>query len=441
MIKRFYVFFLAACLLLTGFFVVPEMKVHAQTDPFEIFVNSPMDMDDPFLPDGICDVDPGQEVRCTLRAAISTANAYSGDSDLVYIHLPPGVYVLNLPAPATDSNAGGDLDFDNLEKAILLEGDPDFFPVIQANGLDRVITNYNSIIGLELRYLTLTGGLINNESSVRTGGGILNFGRLTLDSVVVENNQVICLPSASDCDPMIGGGIANYESLKIYNSTIRNNVASRGGGIFNIGGSDNLEISNTTIHGNHANTGAAITSYAPLQIVNSTISGNLGQAGVGGIDNHNMLTLANVTLAENLSMAGAVNLSNYHTVLMRNSIISSSQGRQNCACLNMVTSQGYNLSSDALPGLTPVLHDQVNVNPLLSSLGDHGDLMPGLLMLTHALTIGSPAVDAANPAGCLNIQGYALTYDQRGQPRPLHGCDIGAFELTKYGVYLPLIRR
>lgn len=441
MFKRIVSIVLAGILAAAGLGIAPEILVQAQTDPFEIFVNSTMDLDDPFLPDGICDVDPGPEVRCTLRAAISTANAYFGESDLIYIHLPPGVYVLNLPAPAPDSNAGGDLDFDNLEKAILLEGDPATFPVIHANGLDRVITNYSSISGLELRYLTLSGGVVNNESSVPTGGGILNFGTLTLDSVTVENNQVLCLPSAPDCDPMIGGGIANYETLKIYNSAIRNNVASRGGGIFNIGGSDALEISNTTIHGNLANTGAAITSYGPLQIVNSTISGNLGQAGVGGIDNHNMLSLANVTLAENLSPGGAVNLSNYHTVLMRNSIISNSQGRQNCACTNMVTSQGYNLASDALPGLTPALHDQVNVNPLLSPLGDHGGLVPGMLTLTHALTIGSPAVDAANPAGCMNFQGYALSYDQRGQPRPLHGCDIGAFELTEFAVFLPLIRR
>ena len=53
-----------------------------------------------------------------------------------------------------------------------------------------------------------------------------------------------------------------------------------------------------------------------------------------------------------------------------------------------------------------------------------------------ALQIGSPALDAGNPAGCRDFVGKLLTTDQRGQPRPggteTTGCDMGAYESQTY---------
>ncbi|HKX13302.1 MAG TPA: DUF11 domain-containing protein, partial [bacterium] len=41
----------------------------------------------------------------------------------------------------------------------------------------------------------------------------------------------------------------------------------------------------------------------------------------------------------------------------------------------------------------------------------------------------SPAIDAGDPAGCIDQDGDPLTTDQRGAPRPFGDrCDIGAFE-------------
>jgi hypothetical protein len=55
---------------------------------------------------------------------------------------------------------------------------------------------------------------------------------------------------------------------------------------------------------------------------------------------------------------------------------------------------------------------------------------------THALLVGSPAIDGGNPSGCRDQFGALLTTDQRGFPRPVDGnndglarCDIGAYEL------------
>jgi hypothetical protein len=49
--------------------------------------------------------------------------------------------------------------------------------------------------------------------------------------------------------------------------------------------------------------------------------------------------------------------------------------------------------------------------------------------MAYTLLDDSPAIDAADPAGCYDVDGSFLTHDQIGRPRPyLNGSDIGAFE-------------
>jgi len=423
--------------------LISTAPVQAQTDPFEIYVTDFRDLDDIDYADEICDSDPVDHDQCTLRAAISTANAYNGESDLVYIHLPAGTFTLTLPKQSEDTNSGGDLDIDNPAKSILLEGDSSNYPIINGNKLDRVLTNFNSAYSLELRYLIITGGALDSKDGGLTGGGILNFGDLTLNGIVVKDNQVVCSNPAHNCDNMIGGGIINYDKLYITDSTIQGNYAWRGGGLFNVGGDHVSDIFNTTFKDNRAMSGGAITNYSFLHIVNSTVSGNIGESGVGGIDNNGVIELASVTIADNNAPAGAVNLSSDSSSVMRNTIISSSLGKRNCSFITQPLSLGFNLSSDGTCGFDPLLSDQINTDPRLSPLGNWGGFSSGQVTWTHGLLVGSPAINAGNPAGCSNIfsGGVPLTYDQRGQPRYPGRCDIGAFEGSLTQVFLPLIRR
>ena len=81
-----------------------------------------------------------------------------------------------------------------------------------------------------------------------------------------------------------------------------------------------------------------------------------------------------------------------------------------------------------------------NTNPLLGPLANNGGPTQ-----TFALLPGSPAIDAGNDAVCMAAVGApdygAGGFDQRGVTRP-HGshCDIGAFELDKFPIFLPLVK-
>jgi hypothetical protein len=91
-----------------------------------------------------------------------------------------------------------------------------------------------------------------------------------------------------------------------------------------------------------------------------------------------------------------------------------------------VTSGGHNIDSDGSCGLTDPT-DLPNTDPMLGPLQDNGGWTQ-----THALQLGSPAIDAIAPGAC------SVTRDQRGVWRPADGdggggvlCDIGAYEVTK----------
>jgi hypothetical protein len=74
-----------------------------------------------------------------------------------------------------------------------------------------------------------------------------------------------------------------------------------------------------------------------------------------------------------------------------------------------------------------VLPSDRRANPLLGPLGDNGGPTQ-----THALIVGSPAIDAGDDAACTGPPVSGI--DQRARLRPMGlGCDMGAYEASGGG--------
>jgi hypothetical protein len=155
----------------------------------------------------------------------------------------------------------------------------------------------------------------------------------------------------------------------------------------------------------------------------STVSGNSATRG-GGILNTGDLTVFSSTIAANTASDG-FGLGLYHVhdrVTLDNTIIAN-EGGEDCRNSIGVTSLGHNLDSDDTCGFVDST-DIPMTDPLLAPLGNNGGPTQ-----THALTPGSPAIDAGNCPGETGDQrGFPRPVDVDGIPNSADGCDIGAFE-------------
>ncbi len=236
----------------------------------------------------------------------------------------------------------------------------------------------------------ITGSTISDNYAVPDGGGIYHwFGTLTLIQSTVSDNRA-----------MRGAGIFNQDyggsstRLVLINSTVSTNVATiDGGGIYNDKG--NIYLYNATVAANQAD-------------------GDKDGRGAGG-------GLYNQT--------GGVRLQNS---LLANNVRPDSGSGTPDDCFGDVYSEGYNLM-ESVSGCNITGDPTGNIigqDPQLGPLQDNGGQT-----WTHAIPLGSPAVEAAHPNGCRDAQGQLLEKEQRGFSRHLDGdgdkeerCDIGAYE-------------
>jgi hypothetical protein len=284
------------------------------------------------------------------------------------------------------------------------------------------------------------GGILNGDGATLTitnctvsgntaggiqgqGGGIFNAATLTIiDSTVGGNTAGSAGGVSGD-----GGGIFNRGSVTIVNNTVSGNMAisksGSGGGIFNDG---TATIVNSTVSGNTASKGGGIDNAGAattVTITNSTFSGNAVLAYGGACFNQGTLQIANSTLSDNSANVGGGILTQ-GTLLIGNTILKRGDSGENIHSFGelIVTSMGYNLSSDDAAGSLTGPGDQINTDPLLGPLQDNGGPT-----FTHALLPGSPAIDTGDP----NFTPPPF-FDQRGPGfnRVVNGrIDKGSFEV------------
>jgi hypothetical protein len=216
------------------------------------------------------------------------------------------------------------------------------------------------------------------------GGGLYLGGNSTIERTTVDGNTA---------EHFGGGGVVNEGMMLIADSSITNNSAAHGGGVANLIGGQ-------------------------LDVGNSTISGNIG----GGLFNDQWAVthLESCTVVDNHApFTEHSGLMNWNQLFLHNTIVA---GNTPFNCANPITSEGYNLEDDSTCGLDAP-GDLSNTDPMLEPLDDNGGPT-----LTHAFSLGSPAMDAADPAD------FPAT-DQRGWGRPVDGNadgsrlpDIGSVE-------------
>lgn len=424
--------------------------------------------------DGKCEDSNG---KCSLRAAVMEANGTPG---LDKIQLAAATYKLTrIPSENNNTEQRGDL---NISNDIIIVGAGAERTIIDAAQIDRAMA---ITAAATLEKLTITNGkdmrfssgggairfeggetkrpfilrdvvLKNNQSS--HGGGALycsNSNSFQLKRVTIVNNQATdgggvhntsCHASIEDSlfennqarNQGTGSGGAWYDSayayenisLKISNSTFRNNKAYTGGALF-LGSSTTMEkVTITNNQAENAGGGLYINNYYSAKSSNLflvTLTANEAKDGAAIYLSTTSRMIADfLTIAGNkaTNQGGGIH-SQQANVSIKGIILSDNVATQGSQCFGKITSKGYNLlQSNDDCSYTIAQSDITNQSANLAALADNGGLT-----FTMLPNVGSPVIDTIPTSECTTQTGDTVTTDQRGKARPQGAkCDIGAVE-------------
>lgn len=430
------------------------------------------------------DIDDGEPNNgiTTLREAINLANATSGDDAIAFggiftdatpdvitltsgqLSITDDITILGTGASSltvSGNNASRVFEISGIGTDAIVDG----LTVANGNSGGGIWVNTNSILSLT-----------NSSVSGNTGSGISNRGIVSLTNSTVSGNTadsgggisnrgIVSLTnsnvSGNTANNGAGGGIANFgsdgtpsEIVSLTNSTVSGNTANNGigGGVFSEG---SLRLTNSTVSDNKAMSGGGIynggTFYyfkiSSATLINSTISGNTALEDGGGIYNYSNLSLNNSTITNNTADSNGDGVGNGGGLLsseadfygegftiVGNSIIADNFDNSTSGDINPDVSgssfrdSGNNLIGDntgSIGFVTSTLlgNSASPLNPQLSPLQNNGGAT-----LTHALFADSPAINAGNNT----LISASITTDQRGAgfDRIFKGVvDIGAYEV------------
>lgn len=409
---------------------LPAFSANFIVDRFE-------DAPDELAGNGVCAAVGMVGDRCTLRAAIMEANA-TEEADFILV--PNGEYVLALPGE-DDFALNGDLDI--TAEVSLVNASAGF--TINAAGLDRVFHVLSGGV-LNLTQATLTHGVANTPTSFEGGAvKVESGGVLTTDHVTFVNNLA-----------NRGGAIFNDGSVTIENSYLHHNavtnentpqnLSSVGSAVLNR--SVLLFATSTVAHNGQllSNPSDAVMTggqYAmhfnpnginatpPLSFIfNSTIANN----GYGGIRSDRGFTDINqstIAFHENLGLRFTRNENEADQLQLkfRKSLVINN-GFQDCNDIQFLSPtetdliDNFNGSTDSSCGFTGFNDRDNMLNPINGSLHMWGGYAPTLMLLQHSMATDTAGMDCTEE-------------DQKGTDRPLDGdddmtfmCDMGAVEFN-----------
>jgi hypothetical protein len=303
--------------------------------------------------------------------------------------------------------------------------------------------------------LTIIRSTISGNSASVFGGGIDNIDGATATIVgsTISNNRA----DGDGAHSPLGGGIYSYNAtVMIADSTISDNAAAYGGGLYNnsYNNTSMATITASTFSGNTAlqdGGGLANNVGATLTITGSTISGNTAYGNGGGLHNYDgTVMVTSSTISDNSAInggglsnnSGALTITdssisnnsimnsgygggidNNSAMTVRNTIIAGNTASNGPDVYGNLGSQGYNLIGNPQDMTGWVDTDLLHVDPMLGPLQDNGGPTR-----TMALLPGSPALDAGDPTQL----GVA---DQRGVVRT-GGVNIGAYQASASALVL-----
>ncbi|MDD5370117.1 MAG: Ig-like domain repeat protein [Anaerolineaceae bacterium] len=269
---------------------------------------------------------------------------------------------------------------------------------------------------------------INNSAS--NGGGMSTFGNAVLTHVTFKDNS-----SAQ------GGGLYTGGNAVLNDITFTGNIAFlKGGGITNYG---ILSITNGIFEGNSVTNGYGGAIYnsnasSPLTISGVTFWGNQAMSG-GGLYNEfsQFVTLNNVTLTQNSadSMGGGIYSTSFPPVI-RNGILWNNTPDQISGGVSVSYSDIQSVPGELYPGL-----GNINADPLFGPVGTYGGdtqvfpLLPGSPAIDagenatcaptdqRGVTRLQPQSNGICDMGAYETRGYTLSISGNGNNQHV---DLGA---------------
>jgi hypothetical protein len=214
-----------------------------------------------------------------------------------------------------------------IDKSLTVNGAGATQTIVDGNKAGSVFTlgKNNPKVDVTLSGMTIQGG---SGSLIRTaygttgvcGGGVLNYGRLTVTDSIIQGNTA----------KFLGGGIYNVGTLDVLGSTISGNTAGYGGGFYNYG---TTTVKACTITKNAAtNGGGGIYSCCSSKttLVDSTVSYNSAIKIGGGIATQGTFFIkgASTITGNTAKSGGAINWLNRRPTMDATTVITGNSNPQ-----------------------------------------------------------------------------------------------------------------